>query len=106
MPGMARPDGPVEIRKRRRDRETAVKQAGARGQGGAATGALLSVAGSGEAETATAGWRTKPAHSPFAQRTPARSQPANDICSQPARAVNTFGKPVCGFLNSGRISVV
>jgi hypothetical protein len=48
VPGMARPDGPVEIRKRRRDRETAVKQAGARGQGGAATGALLSVACSGD----------------------------------------------------------
>ena len=56
-----------------------MKQAGARGHGGAATGAPLSVACRGESETARLTRRTKPSHSPFAQRTK---------LPQPVRAAN------------------
>ncbi|MEJ1268819.1 hypothetical protein WDV93_23370 [Pantoea ananatis] len=51
-PGMARPGGPAEILKQRRDRAAAGGQDGAGSQGAAATGGPLSVARTGRAETA------------------------------------------------------
>jgi len=90
-----------------------VKQAGTRGQGGGATAGPLSVAGSGEAETAAAGRRTKPAHSPFAQRTPKPHRPANETfsapfaqrASKPHRLASAFSQPIRAADASGETLV-
>ena len=92
--------------KKRRDREAAVKQAGARGQGDAATGAPLLVACRGGSETARLIRRTKPSQRPFAQRTTPANAPypiVIRLALPPAAAVFTLSERSISRRSSSRL---